>query len=199
MRYRFLPRRSGRALAALLFVLGAFAFTPTPAAAQGFISPFIGFNFGGDSGCITATNCEDKDSNFGVSGGKLWALGGLEVDFGYARNFFGDSEAGEVSVLTLMTNVVIGPKIGPVRPYVHGGVGLIKSHVDLTLGSILDSSNNFGWNMGGGMMIMFGRHIGVRGDLRVFRTFDDVGLLGLELSDTKLSFYRAAGGVVFGF
>jgi hypothetical protein len=86
-----------------------------------------------------------------------------------------------------------------VRPYILGGVGLIKSHVDLTLGSVLDSSNNFGWDMGGGLMIMFGRHIGVRGDMRVFRTFDDVGLLGLELSDTKLTFYRATGGVVFGF
>ena len=184
-----------------MFVLGITAMAPASASAQGFISPFIGFNFGGDSGCITATNCEDRDSNFGVSGGKLWALGGLEVDFGYARNFFGESETedSETSVLTFMTNVVIGPKIGPVRPYILGGVGLIKSHVELTLGSVLDSSNNFGWDMGGGLMIMFGRHIGVRGDMRVFRTFDDVGLLGLELSDTKLTFYRATGGVVFGF
>src|SRR5688500_3851503 len=94
MRYRLLPRRYAYTVAALMFVLGVGMTVPAPAAAQGFISPFIGFNFGGDSGCITATDCEDRDSNFGVSGGKLWALGGLEVDFGYARNFFGESETG---------------------------------------------------------------------------------------------------------
>src|SRR5215207_5248737 len=99
MRYRLLPRRYVQTLAALMITLGVSAVAPRAAAAQGFISPFIGFNFGGDSGCITATDCEDRDSNFGVSGGKLWTLGGLEVDFGYARNFFGESESSETSVL----------------------------------------------------------------------------------------------------
>src|SRR5262245_21983202 len=42
-----------------------------PASAQGFISPLIGFNFGGDSGCPEISNCEDKRVNWGVALGAL--------------------------------------------------------------------------------------------------------------------------------
>jgi opacity protein-like surface antigen len=116
-----------------------------------------------------ATNCEDRNSNLGVSGGKLGGIGGVEFEFGYARNFFGETAGVDSNVLTLMTNVIVGPKIGAVRPFLLGGLGLIKSHVELTAGSLLDSSNNFGWNFGGGLMIMFGEHFGVRGDVRRFQ------------------------------
>jgi len=175
------------------------ALTSAPASAQGFISPFIGFNYGGDSGCPTATNCEDKHSNFGVSGGKLGAIGGGEFEFGYAKNFFGDAPGVDTSVLTLMGNVIIGPKFGFIRPFVLGGVGLIKSHVELTTGSLLDSSNNFGWDIGGGVMIMFGDHVGVRGDVRRFQSFQNQTILGFSLADEKLSFNRATAGLVLGF
>ena len=189
MRYHYL----------VILVVGALALTPVPAAAQGFISPFIGFNYGGDSGCPTATNCEDKHSNLGVSGGKLGAIAGGEFEFGYARDFFGKTPGVDTSVLTLMGNVIIGPKFGFVRPFVLGGIGLMKSHVELTTGSLLDSSNNFGWDIGGGVMIMFGDHLGVRGDLRRFKSFQDTGILGFTLSDEKLSFNRATAGLMLGF
>ena len=198
MRYELLSRLGASAVFALLIV-GALVLTPTTAAADGFISPFIGFNYGGDSGCPTATNCEDKKSNFGVSGGKLWGIGGGEVEFGYARDFFGKTPGVDTNVLTLMGNVVVGPKLGFFRPFVLGGVGLIKSHVELTAGSLLDSSNNFGWDFGGGVMIMFGEHFGVRGDVRRFQSFQDQSILGFSLAEEKLSFNRATAGVVFAF
>src|SRR5262245_10390764 len=134
MRNKHLSRLRAPAVFALL-VAGAFVLTPATAAAEGFISPFIGFNYGGDSGCATATNCENKHSNFGVSGGKLGAIGGGEFEFAYAKNFFGEAPGVDTSVLTLMGNVVVGPKIGFFRPFVLGGVGLIKSHVGLAWGS----------------------------------------------------------------
>ena len=183
----------------LLLTLGALALTPVPASAQGFISPFIGFDYGGDSGCPTATDCDDKNSNIGVAGGKLGAIAGVEVELGYARNFFGDTPGVDASVLTLMTNVIVGPKIGAIRPFVLGGIGLIKSHVEFTAGSLLDSSNNFGWNIGGGVMLMFGDHVGVRGDIRRFKSFQDTGILGFTLSDEKLGFNRASAGLVLAF
>jgi opacity protein-like surface antigen len=183
----------------VILILGALALTPTSAAAQGFISPFIGFNYGGDSGCATATNCEDKHTNLGVSGGKLGALAGGEFEFGYARDFFGKTPGVDSNVLTLMGNVIVGPKFGFIRPFVLGGVGLMKSHVELTTGSLLDSKNNFGWDIGGGVMIMFGDHIGVRGDLRRFKSFQDLDILGLSLSDEKLTFNRATAGLMLGF
>ena len=185
-------------LLAGLLTVGGSAFVPAPAAAQGFISPFIGFNYGGDSGCPRATGCEDNHSNIGVSGGKLGSVGGGEVELGYARNFFGDSPDAESNVLTLMGNVLIGPRLGPVRPYFLIGMGLIKTHVEFTTGSILDSANNFGWDMGGGLIVMFGGHVGVRGDVRRFQSFQETNLLGIvDLSSEKLSFNRATIGAVF--
>jgi len=198
MRNETLSRLCAPAVFALL-VVGAIVFTPATAAAEGFISPFIGFNYGGDSGCPSATNCENKHSNFGVSGGKLGAIGGGEFEFGYAKNFFGEAPGVDTSVLTLMGNVVVGPKIGFFRPFVLGGVGLIKSHVELDTGSLLDSSNNFGWDLGGGLMFMFGEHVGVRGDIRRFKSFQEQSLLNFSLADEKISFSRAVAGVVFAF
>ncbi len=66
---------------------------------------------------------------------------GFEVDFGYAPNFFESTEGdadfdyGDSNVTTLMGNVILGIPIGGqtglgIRPYVSGGVGLIKSSID---------------------------------------------------------------------
>jgi opacity protein-like surface antigen len=183
----------------LILALGACTLTPRPAAAQGFVSPFIGFDYGGDSGCPTASDCENKHSNLGVSGGKLGAIAGAEVEFAYARDFFGDTPGVDSSVLTLMTNGIVGPRIGIIRPFVLFGVGLIKSHVELDAGSLLDSSSDFGWNIGGGVMLMFGEHVGVRGDIRKFKSFQSISILGFDLSEEKLTYNRASAGLVLAF
>lgn len=170
------------------------------ARAQGFISPFIGFDYGGDSGCADRSNCEDKTSNIGVAFGRLGTVG-VEAELGYARNFFGETPDSSSNVLTFMSNLLIAPKIGPARPYVAFGVGIIKSKVEFTTGSLLDVSNtNFGWDFGGGLMIFFGDHIGIRGELRRFRTFGDDGVLAvLPGGGEKLQFSRAAAGLVLAF
>ena len=179
---------------ALVLVAGA----ASTAHAQVFISPLIGYDFGGDAGCPEISNCEDKNSNVGVSigGGGFIAF---EEELAYARNFFGETPGTSSSVLTLMSNIMVAPRIGPVRPYVLVGAGLIKSHVEASLGSLVTSDNNsFGWNTGGGLMLMFG-HVGVRGDVRYFHGFQDMEVLGLPLNGVKLDFGRIAAGVVFQF
>ena len=98
-----------------------------------------------------------------------------------------------------MSNVVIGPRITLVRPYVVGGVGLIKSKVEFTPNSLLDSSNNgFGWNIGGGVVVGSER-IGIRGDIRYFHSFKDLEVLGVDLGGEKLDFGRASVGLFLGF
>jgi opacity protein-like surface antigen len=179
--------------------MSALALTSTPVSAQGFIVPFIGFDYGGDSGCPIATGCEDHNSNIGVAAGKMGAIAGAEFEFNYARDFFGDTEGVDNNLLTLMANVFVGPKIAAVRPYVIGGMGLIKTHVEFTTGSFLDSSNNFGWNLGGGLMVMFGEHVGARGDVRRFQSFTDQNILGFGLADEKIGFNRATIGLVLAF
>ena len=185
-------------------VLSVFALTmllvPQAAAAQGFITPFIGFNFGGDAKCPEIEGCEDKTSNIGVAFGTLGPVLGFEQEFSYAKDFFGSAPGLSSNVLTFMSNVIIGPKISVVRPYVVGGVGLIKAKVEFTPSSLLETSNNgFGWDIGGGVIIG-GEHVGVRGDIRYFHTFKDLDVLGFSLGgDTKLDFGRASIGLFLGF
>src|SRR5687767_7777298 len=97
---------------AALFLTAAIVLgVATPARADGFIAPFMGYNFGGDSGCPNLRGCEDKKLNVGVAVGKLGSVLGFEADLGYAKNFFGDAPGLDSSVLTLMSNVLIAPKI----------------------------------------------------------------------------------------
>ena len=48
----------------------------------------------------------------GVAIGTMGSAVGFETDLGYARNFFGDVEGQKSSVLTIMSNLMIIPKIG---------------------------------------------------------------------------------------
>lgn len=183
----------------LLTSLMAFA-APTAAAAQGFVSPLIGYDFSGDSLCPSLEECEEKSLNVGVAIGAMGNVVGFEQEFAYARDFFGDAPGLSSSVLTAMSNLMIVPNLGPFRPYVLAGLGLIKTRVELTPSSILDADNNhFGWDIGGGLMIFFGDHVGIRGDLRYYHSFEDLELLGFTLSGEKLDYGRVAGAVVFKF
>src|ERR1700719_499936 len=118
--------------------------------AQGFISPFVGYDFGGDAGCPNINNCQDKKLNAGVALGAMGSILGFEEEVAYAKDFFGNAPEISSSVLTLMSNVMIVPASGPVHPYALAGLGLIKTHVDFTTSSILTTDNNdFGWDIGG--------------------------------------------------
>jgi len=172
----------------------------TDVRAQGFVSPFIGYDFSGDSGCPQLTGCEDKKLNAGVSFGAMGNVLGFEEEFAYARNFFGTAPGLASSVLTLMSNAMIVPKIGPVHPYVLGGVGLIKTHVELTPSSVLTSdNNNVGWDIGGGLILFFSEHVGVRGDVRHLHSFQHVNLPFVQLTEPKLDFGRASAALVLKF
>ncbi len=183
------------ALAVLLSIAGA-----SPAQAQGFISPFIGYNFSGDSGCPEITDCEDKNLNWGIGVGALGGLFGVEAEFAFIPDFFGESPNQSSSVFTFMGNVMLAPRFGPIQPYGTIGLGLIKSKVELTVGDILDEDNNdFGWNGGGGLFITFGEHIGIRGDIRYFHAFSAAEFFGIDLAETKLDYGRVSGALLVKF
>jgi opacity protein-like surface antigen len=95
---------------------------------------------------------------------------------------------------------MIVPKIGPIRPYALVGVGLIKTRFEFTpLGFLETSNNDFGWDIGGGVMGFFGEHVGIRGDIRYYHSFQDFELFGFNIDATKIDFGRASGAVVFKF
>jgi len=179
--------------------LFAWVAVPLSAAAQGYISPLIGFNFGGDSGCPEITNCEDRNLNWGVAAGSLGNIVGSELELAYAKDFFGKIPGVSNSVLTLMGNVMLVPRFGPVQPYWLIGLGLMKTHVDFSATTIENSENHFAWDTGGGLIIFLGRNVGVRGELRYFHAFSDLDILGIQIANTKLNYGRAAAGVVFRF
>jgi opacity protein-like surface antigen len=186
----------------LSLTVAAALLVPRPAAAQGFVNPFFGWNFGGDAKCLEITDCEEHATNWGVSFGALGPVLGFEQEFAYAKNFFGEAPTYDSDVFTAMSNVIVNVPIPVVRPYAVGGVGLIRSHLEPSVGSILSASaanNSFGWDVGGGV-IVGGSRFGVRGDIRYFHTFQDLEFAGLNLSgEEKLNFGRAAVGLFFKF
>src|SRR5258705_1205744 len=142
----------------------------TPSRAQSFISPLIGYDFGGNSGCPQISGCQDKRTNLGVAFGSMGRILGFEEEFADAKNFFGSVPTQASSVITLMSNIMIVPAIGPVHPYLLGGLGLMKTHVDFTRTDLVSTTNNgLAWDLGGGITVLFG-HIGVRGDIRHFHS-----------------------------
>src|ERR1700716_851871 len=101
----------------------ALVLAPTPARADGFVTPWVGSAFG--------SNIQNGQATIGVSAGGMGAgiIGG-EADFGWSPSFFGTkSDFGNNTVMDLMGNLIIGAPIGGthgsgVRPYAVGGLGL---------------------------------------------------------------------------
>ena len=146
------------------------------ARADGFVTPWVGSAFG--------SNIQNGQTTFGVSAGGMGAgiIGG-EVDFGWSPSFFGTkSDFGNNTVMNLMGNVILGIPIGGthgggVRPYVVGGIGLIRTQIDGGIAHQLvsiPSNNMFGWDAGGGVMGYFNQHVGLRGDVRYLRATSDL-------------------------
>jgi len=180
---------------------------PVPAKADGMIIPFVGVNFGGDSGKELSTALDAKRFNWGASFAYMGSgVLGLEGDIGYSPDFFGKSDIGGSSVLTATGNLLLGIPFGGqkgfgVRPYALVGVGVIRSDVKV-LGDLLTFQNSeAAWDFGGGVMLFFGTNVGLRADLRYFRTFSgvDFGLLDLIPGSRNLDFARGSAGLVLRF
>jgi len=186
----------------LLTVAAALVLAPMQARADGWVTPWIGSAFG--------SSIENGRGTFGVSAGGMGAgVVGGEVDFGYNPSFFGtQTDFGNNSVLNFMGNVIVGVPIGGtqgkgLRPYVVGGVGLIRTQVDANsnLFRPAASDNMFGWDAGAGVMGFFNDHIGLRGEIRYLRGTHDMntstGVNSIDFNGNKLHFWRPSIGVVF--
>jgi opacity protein-like surface antigen len=183
------------------------ALAPTPAFADGWIIPFAGVNFSGNSGNALADAADASRLNWGASLGAMAAgIFGVEGDFGFSPDFYGKNDVGGSNVLTAMGNLVVGVPLGGqhgfgVRPYGLFGLGLMKSSVDTVADVAKVQANDFGWSFGGGVMVFFSSHLGVRGDLRYFRTFGDTALGQFDLSkeDQPVHFARGSAGLILRF
>lgn len=192
------------------------AAVPTRASAQWFVTPFIGGNFGGSATFGTFNDDFDDEFerrvDFGAAVGYLGkGIVGFEIDFGFSPNFFQDTIGdanfgfGDSNVTTLMANVLVSGPIGGtsgpgIHPYGSGGIGLIRSAIGA--GDFFDdvTTNDLGINVGGGANVYFSDTIGIRGDIRYFRSLQDNEMddeVDIGLSD--FHFWRASVGVTFRF
>ena len=73
------------------------------------MTPFYGFNFGGDSNCTDDFELRRQaQPTSGVSIGKMGTVFGVEEDISIAKDFFGKVPNVDNSVFTLMSNLLIG-------------------------------------------------------------------------------------------
>ena len=123
---------------------------------------------------------------------------GFEQDISWTPDFFGDdAEIESSSVLTIMSNFVVGLPIGPLRPYGSVGIGLLKSKAEFTTESLTDfGDTSFGYNYGAGVMILLPAHLGIRVDFRRFKSGGDLPLINIGTDATELRFSRATVGLV---
>jgi outer membrane protein with beta-barrel domain len=187
-----------RALRRLALAVALMVSAASPAHADGFISPFIGFNFGGDSdNCASLRNCQEKRTNWGVSFGSTHGIFGFEEDIGYARNFFGKTPGVNNSVFTLMSNLMVVVPAGPIQPYGIVGLGLIRPHVQFDPAALALDQNTLGYDIGAGVNVFLVPGVAVHGDVRHLHTLQDVSL-GVFGGD-KLDFWRGSAGLTFRF
>lgn len=189
-------------VAALLSVLA-----PASARADFLFTPNIGMTFGG-----AADGREHL--TYGVSLGWMGAgIFGFEGDFQFTPEFFEPKDDDidffdSSNVLTVMGNAIIGIPVGGqsgagIRPFAIAGVGLLKTRQE-TSDQVFDvDSNEFGFNVGAGVMGFASDRLGFRGDVRYIRSFNDLdgvgvsdaGIAGLSAGD--FDFWRANFGVIF--
>jgi opacity protein-like surface antigen len=175
------------------------AATPSPAAADWLLTPYVG----GTLVDITDTGTRPV---FGGSVAWLGPVAGLELDLSDAPTFL-ESRAGlaidSANLFTLMGNAVVQfPTTSRrIRPYAVGGIGVIHAKVVAPGETVLVEDENFGFNVGGGLVAMLNDRVGLRGDFRYFRAIrnDDATLVADNLEVSELKFLRLTVGVSFKF
>ena len=185
-------------------VLALFLFAPAaPARADVVLTPYVGSLFGGDMSGNTAS----FGANAAFMGGGIF---GAELGFNYAPEFVKASiNNNDIAQMSLMGNLIIGIPIrnsdqpGHVRPYVTGGAGLFRLTQSESQFFNHVTSNDFAVNFGGGVMAFFTDHVGVRADVRYFRTLTDSdpqsGVDDINFNLGDLNFWKWDVGAAFKF
>lgn len=157
------------------------------------------------AGVVTGGDLDERRTTYGAAVAFMGSGAfGFEIDLGYTPHFFGDrTPESENNVATLMGNVLIGIPLGDqAKIYGAGGLGLLKTRVNDTDDFFDVSRNDFGVNVGGGVLAYFGDHLGVRGDVRYFRNLSSSEGSRDDFPDFDLGgfhFWRVTGGLAYKF
>lgn len=197
-----------------LLIISAFSLMLIPASASAqswFFSPYVGANFGGNASFGDFDDFDDEVErrvDFGATIGWNPSVVGFEIDLGWSPNFFEDTagdrnfEFGDSNVTTLMGNLLLSAPPGKgVRPYGSAGLGLIRSTVS-SAGDLFNdlATNDFGVNLGAGVNGQFSDNVGIRGDIRYFRSLQDSSDDDdIDVAVGNFGFWRGTVGVTFRF
>ena len=191
-----------RAQRIVMFAIAlALLIAPRSARAETLLTPFAGITFGGSG---------DSTGSFGVSLAFMGAgIFGVEGEIGYTPSFFDTSSFDFIdsdNVVTVMGNLIIGIPVGGtdgggIKPYLTGGIGILKTDVN-SVGGVFEgvSNTDFGFNVGAGLMGFFNDHVGLRGDIRYFRGLTDPDEDNeFDIAVGDLDFWRGSLGLTFRF
>jgi hypothetical protein len=154
--------------------------SPASAHADWVFTPQFGTTFGADV----------KDRAHAAFGGALAEFDedafGWEADVSFVPDAFAgrygavDFTGSDSSILSVMANALIGLPVGGqhrdrLRPYLTVGAGLLQMHVASPDGGSFfeTTTHEAGWNAGAGGIVFITGRIGIRGDVRYFRSFQD--------------------------
>jgi opacity protein-like surface antigen len=155
-------------------------------------TPFVGMSFAGSQ--------TEKVTTYGFSlAGMAGGIFGFELDYGKTNAATTDSVfAVNSQVTTVNGNLIVGVPLGPIRPYVVGGIGWLRN--ELTSENVEQNFKNdgLGVDFGGGVMGFFSDHIGVRIDMRYIRAVSPGDTL-LDFAFENFNFWRFSGGVALKF
>jgi hypothetical protein len=155
------------------------------ARAESYFNPWAGVYFGDvNSETSVADIGGTSIASFGANVGDLGSKLGGEITFGFSPDFYGANS----HLMDLMGGFTAGPLIGrssavTAKPYFAVGAGLLRTSNQGV------NENNFGFNAGGGLVLYFSTHFGIRGEARYFRTVN-----GTDLGD--FHFTRAQFGLM---
>ena len=175
--------------------------------AETMISAHAGMVFGGDHAATVFGG--ELDDSAATYGGALTFVGkgplGFEIEGGYTPDFFGGDTLGfDNNLGSLMAHVLLGATVAEerVRIFASVGGGLMKARFDSSeVDEVLDiDRSDFGVSGGVGAMGFLTGNLGIRGDVRYFRTVsDDEADDELDFEFGDFGFWRGTAGLVLRF
>jgi opacity protein-like surface antigen len=179
--------------------------SPAAARADWLLTPILGTTFGG-------TGESNGNFTYGASIGWMGAgIVGFEAELASTPNVFDiedeldieDADPVNDRGMSMMFNAIVGVPMGGssgggIRPFFTGGLGWVRSTVEFDEELFEETSSRFGVNLGAGAVGFINEHLGLRGDIRWFKTIDDPDFVApVQLDSDDISFWRGTAGLTF--
>ena len=172
-----------------------------PAAAEWQIRPFLGAAFAGGTTLVDPDLAVGKPhAMFGVTGSLLGNVFGIDGDIAHSPGFF---QADAHNVVNSSTTTVTGNLVVALprrlarytlRPYVMGGAGVMRVHIEEFSGGLSGSDTLPAIDFGGGVTGFLTDRVGLSWEVRRFQSAasrTEGNLLTVTDPNRKLSFWRA--------